>query len=163
MNSYRKIVLCIAFVLSLCLMAGCSSKQAFSNTELKNIENCFSITIAAPRFASETKKPKDIETTLTKITPWLKEATQYNGKMPDNFKVSNGNPGYPNLNIKASGGRLITIFPAYYTDTDAKTQYIEDVLVYYSDNQVKGYIKSKELYDWLINYKYEDEFYSQGY
>ena len=161
MSLNKKISLCLVFVLSLIFMTSCT-KQALSDVELKNLENNIkSINISAPGPNIRAWIPKDLNVTSSYILSMLKQAKQYDDKLPANnaSQTRKSNIGSSQLHLVASDGHIITIRPYHYYDEDGNKQYIANVLTFSKDDTLSiSCIMSNDLYDWLKNGKWQTEF-----
>ncbi|MDP4089465.1 MAG: hypothetical protein Q8930_09385 [Bacillota bacterium] len=173
MGKYRRRILCGIFILLMAagFAAGYASISivnagVISDSELKNIEARGKVCLSDSSPASLLWEPKNQKATLTKVTSWIRLAKLYRGSIP-NPKSSEivafaAYIGPCTLCIYTSENRLIKIEPAYYLELNAgkwsgKVHYFTDVLVLEQDGRIK-YIQSGELFNWLKNNEWEEEF-----
>lgn len=182
MGSRSKTIVCstLTLMIFLSLMAGCAAKHSnvrkpsstgfqqnsgssamLSADELGSISSGEKIILTSDTPMVVMFVPKDKETTLTKIIPWLQQAKLYEGRIPKSqvkeYFAAYVGPAVLHISI---AGKQIEVMPAFYfTSTGGhsfKAVYIPDVLQMKNGGKT-CYIKSKPLCDWLKNDKWKTE------
>lgn len=165
MNKPKKKILIGSFLLIILLCIGINVNKVLSDTkaELQSISTSGSIIIWDDSPMSALWIPNNQESTLSELTTWLNNSNPYSGKIPKSSStgVSAANIFPSRLCINTSNNHQIIIVPAIYFKMD-QVKYITDVLQLSNDGNIT-YIKSKELYDWLINDKWQEEFKKDDY
>lgn len=179
-NHRKMIVFSILIIMCLSLITGCEEKpnhgqktidskliqqqkkekEAYT-AELKSVKSSTKVTIANDKPCQILFVPKTQEAVISEVISWLQKAKLYKGEMPKSKNPGelafNAYVGPSILEIYTSDNHKITILPAFYYDKNGCPQYINNVLVFSYDKKVT-YVESDELYDWLKNDKWTDEF-----
>lgn len=167
MKVYKKMILGSSFslIILLCLVGvyffRICGKNVFSATELERISKG-NIHIKDDTAASKYWIPNNEKSTLSEVTTWLKNSNPYRQSIPKTLDnaIFAGNILPASLVVNFSNAHEIIILPATYIELDGnhyKVHFITDVLQFSNDGKIT-YIKSKELYDWLKNDKWQAEF-----
>lgn len=139
------------------------ASETLSEIEIENIKNSSTIRLGDDSPASVIWIPKAKNNTLSKVVLWLQQATVYNRKIPKSqiseysFKAN----VQPSRLFLYSNEYTISIQPAYYLvmpkGSPVKRCYVDGVLQF-KDNKQTCYIHSAQLFDWLKNDDWKNEF-----
>lgn len=135
-----------------------------SDAEFENYQNVGSIVFDDDSFCIGRWEPVNPQATLTKVLAMLKQSTPYTDGVPyETHAISFGaNVGPSQVNVlDRQQKRYVTMSPAWYvipySDYSFKQVYVPDILKIEDNAGHMGYIRSHDLYDWLLNDRWEAE------